>query len=308
MDRVDVVPLHVRGAQQVRVPLPRRIAHRGTQALDVGPRLGIANPQQRIGRLVLGVREVIGAIEPEQARERLVGNRRNHARLPSECGGRVRHRRDGVSAIVLAIAPRAHAVLPRLAPMDRAHADEQAALRPGQRRALLERMVAAHVVVEPARQTRHRRAEQVRLRRMQVAARGIAPQRPAIGAERLPRREPERQLEEGGYASQLDRRGRRESSRTHIVMASGERISRKRQSNSRRAFERAKRIRLVRPVEPARSWRIAPQAVLAALVVLEEGGRRGRIGDGGHADMLTASARSRGHHHGATERMCPVNR
>ena len=143
-------------------------------------------------------------------------------------------------------------------------------------------MVAAHVVVEPARQSRHRGAEKISLGRMQVAARRIAAQRPAVAGVRFPRREPEGELEEDGDVIQLDGRGRRESSCAHIGVARRERIGHERQRKARRAFERAKRIRLVRPVQPAGPGRIAAQAVLAALVVFDEGSRLRRIGDRRH--------------------------
>src|SRR5438045_1870287 len=106
-----------------------------------------------------------------------------------------------MATIVLAIAPRAHAVLPRFAPIDRAHADEETARAPRAGRALLERLVAAHLGVRPGRQSRHRGAEKIRLGRMQVAARGIAAQRPAVSAVRFPRREPEGELEEDGHVT-----------------------------------------------------------------------------------------------------------
>ena len=98
--------------------------------------------------------------------------------------------------VVLAVPKGPFAVLPGLSPMDRRQADQetmggkgcgQTIIRPAsQQTTAFEAMVAADVVVNTSSQTWHFRNNQVTLRRMQVAARRIAPQRPARSLVLLP--------------------------------------------------------------------------------------------------------------------------
>src|SRR5438132_6589298 len=67
-----------------------------------------------------------------------------------------------------------------------------------------EAMVAADVVVNASSQTWQFQNDQVALRRMQVAARRIAPQRPARPLVLLPGRKAERQLEENTDGFEID--------------------------------------------------------------------------------------------------------
>ncbi len=141
-----------------------------------------------------------------------------HAHAPSERCGRDRDARDRVAAIVLAVAVRALAVLPRLAPMDRREPDEERARRKAigelaprsarDLRAHLERVLARSVVREHRHgaQSVDRPAEEVALRRMQVAARRVDAQRPHRAPRLLPRGHCERILEEARDRSAVHRR------------------------------------------------------------------------------------------------------
>ena len=75
--------------------------------------------------LALGTREVLGPVQSEQVFDRLVRQAVQQRRAPAQGRGSDPQCADRVSHVMLAIAKRALAVLPRLTPMDRRKADEQ---------------------------------------------------------------------------------------------------------------------------------------------------------------------------------------
>src|SRR5438876_9898033 len=118
-------------------------------------------------------------------------------------------------------------------------------------------------------QTGQRWTKQVTLRRMQIAARGIATKRPARAAECFPRRKPERNLEQDRNADEIERVRRRELAATNRVVTGREPIRSERQLDGLRAGKLPERIRLIRPVQSARTRRVTLETVLAALVIVE---------------------------------------
>src|SRR5690349_10023398 len=121
------------------------------------------------------------AIELEQARNDVVRDGQNQSGLPAEDGRRVAHRSYGMAAIMLAVAPGAHAVFPCFAPVDRTDANKNtfAPKYFGPSRiiddgALLEDMIATQIVIETCGQTVQLRTYEIALGRMQISARGVA--------------------------------------------------------------------------------------------------------------------------------------
>ncbi len=269
---VDVGPLNVLVAQPVCAARPACRARRGDQIVEHGwlPR---SDPEQAIRFLALGVEKVGGAVKTQHRGDILVRCRIEHARLPSEGRSRVAHRGDGVPAVMMAVAERAHPILPCLAPVDRCDTDQHATCQwrgwcfPA--RALLQDVIAAVVVIDAAFQTRKVGCDEIALGRMQVPAGGIAAQRPGGVAQRLPRRDRERQLKDNGNRVACERRGHGQAARPQSIETCGQAVRGKRELEARRAVVAPKRIRLVRPVEVPGPGREAAQVMLAALVVIE---------------------------------------
>ena len=184
-------------------------------------------------------------------------------------------------AIVLAVAPRPHSVFPCLAPVDRAQAQHDAAILEGGRPAWMvergpsfQRVIAAHVVIDARRQSGKIRAQQIAFRGMQIAAGRIATQRPTIAAERFPGRQAKRELEQDRNAANIERLHCRQLAAPESGVACGQGIGGQRQSDRRRARIAPKRIGLIRPIQPAGAGRVPVEAVLAAMVIVEERGIR----------------------------------
>ena len=258
-----------------RFGLPDQCAVRAaaTQRID-RRRLARPDPKQTVRFLALCRRVVGVAVQTEQRCDILVGDSIEHPRLPAERGRRVADGRDGVAAVVLAVAERAHAVLPRFAPVDRGETDDHAMLDPRRRavpaRALLERVVTADVVIDPAVEARQVGGDDVAFGRMQVAARGVAAQGPRAAVEGLPGRDRKRELEQ--YSDRLTsyRRGRRQPAGPHVREADVHLVGGERKGDARGAFVGAEGIGLVCPVEIAGPGRVAAQLMLAALVVVQD--------------------------------------
>ena len=185
-------------AQSVGVPVPTRLAQRIQQPREIGTRIGITDPQQRIRRFSFGRLELRAAVESQQVRHDIVRGGGDQSGLPAEGRRGVAHRGDGVAAVMLAVAPRAHAVLPRFAPVNRTDAKQNSLagknIRPPRiidRCSLFEQVIPAQVVIDPGGQARQVRAQQIALGRMQIAAGRVAAQCPAVGAIGFPRRQPE---------------------------------------------------------------------------------------------------------------------
>ena len=136
------------------------------------------------------------AVESEEGRHIGVARCVEQPGRPAECRSRVADCRDGMPRVVLAIPKGPFAVLPGLSPVDRRQADEETIGGRGcgqtiirlatQQTTAFEAMVAADVMVNASSQTRQFRNDQITLRRMQVAAGRIAPQRPARPLVLLP--------------------------------------------------------------------------------------------------------------------------
>lgn len=154
----------------------------------------------------------------EKRSQFLVGDALDEPHLPSQPGGGDSQRPDRVPGVVLAVPEGALAVLPGLAPVDGGEPEQQRARRqrrgelgPGivaQLGAQLERVLARRIMVDggPLVQPGDRARDQVTLGRVQVAARGVHPQRPARLAGLLPRRKRERVVQELRDRAAVERR------------------------------------------------------------------------------------------------------
>ena len=254
----------------VRPPVGRTAGHE-IRVLVLGPRLPIAL-----------------AIDPQQPRDLGVPRLLEPAEPPAEGGGGVAQGPQGMAHVVLAVAIRALAVLPGLAPVDRGQAHEEGVA--GE----LGDQGAPHLAREPApdlepvigggvvehrtgvRGVDHLRADdRVALRRVEVPARGVHAQRPARVLDLLPRRDPERVLEEptdrlqiGGVGSPT---GRSEGVPGRAVGLGD------RQLDGACPVVAAEGIGLVIPVEIAEAPGVAMDVVLGDLVVRGDAiGRRAR--------------------------------
>lgn len=155
MNRIDVRPHHMSRTQLIRASVPLCPIQSDQHALEIGPRLRVANPEQKIGRLHFGSPEIFAAVHSKQVGHCIIRSRLHQPRLPAECRRCVTHGGDDMAAILLTVAPSSHAVFPRFAPMDRAYADQDTTfrkrlvpLRLVHRSALFKRMIPAHVVID----------------------------------------------------------------------------------------------------------------------------------------------------------------
>src|SRR5262249_1686241 len=164
-------------------------------------------------------------------------------------------RRNRVTEIVLAVAERALAVLPGLAPVNRGERDEPRrrvadGVRPDgrvERAAVLQRMTIGRVVPDTA--AGGAAADHVRFGGMQVAAGRIDAERPARAAELLPRRQAERMAQ---HAADRGEPGTR---------------SRMMEERDWSADERTERSGLTRPVEISERAGEPREVMLGAVVV-----------------------------------------
>ena len=261
------------GAEKVRLPLPRRAPAQGEQRIEVDRRVRRADLQQHVWRFPLGGTEIGIPIEPGEACDVVVACRIEHPHRPAQRRSCQRDGSDRVAAVVLAVAPGAHAVLPCFAPVDRTQRHQRCRTLEGcpavvpERRPLLQYVLAAEVVIGSRRDPGQRRRDQVALGRMQVAAGRIATQRPARTAEFLPRGKRQRQFEQDAEVHMIKRHRRRQTAATQVVVARHQPIGGERQRQLRRAGVAAPRVGLVRPVEATRPRRVAFGPVLAVLVV-----------------------------------------
>jgi len=173
-----------------------------------------------------------------------------------------------MAAIVLAVAKGAHAVLPRLAPVDAGQGQQDAAgPRQRCRSAPFQAMPVRPVVMDAGRQSRQFRADQVALGGVQVAAGRIAAQGPAGRAIALPRRQAEGQLQQMRNAVGGQFLRRYAGGAEQVAPADRQLARQQRQLQFRRAGVAAERIGLRRPVQAARAGSIAVHVVLGPLVV-----------------------------------------
>ena len=164
-----------------------------------------------------GALEILGAIESQQGGDRVVCQTIQQQHAPTQGSGRNARASDRMPHVVLTIAKRSLAILPRFPPVHGSKADKKgvrgkflheqikAVLR--QLGAQLQRMLLGGVVM----QTRERRHagdsvdEQVTFGRMQVAARRIGSKRPPHLACLLPGRNRQRILKKSRNAANSDR-------------------------------------------------------------------------------------------------------
>jgi hypothetical protein len=186
----------VRRTERVRPSAPPRGACRLDERLGIGvePRLDVTRRHHRQALGLFGFRagEVPGAIQPEERGHLRVGPPGQEGQPPAAQRRREPQGRDGVTGVVLAVAERPFAIFPRFAPVDRRQAHQKAVSitpigRPGariERAPLLQPMLARRVMRHMAV------ANEVRLRWMEIAARGIDAQRPSSASRLLPGRQP----------------------------------------------------------------------------------------------------------------------
>ena len=189
---------------------------------------------------------------------------------------------ERVADVVLAVAIRALAVFPRLAPVDRGQADEDRVRRQtggqrlphveGEGRAHLQRMLARRVVRDHRRlgQPRHRPADQIPLGGVQVAAGWVDAQRPPLASVLFPGGKRQAVKEESRDAGEIRRRGRDEAE----LEAGG--VGRLvagpdvRQLDQRRAAVAPERIGLRRPIETTGTISEPAEMVLGRLMIRED--------------------------------------
>ena len=144
----DVRPVPVSRAQGIGPTAPGRTR----QGVEYGLHArGFArsDPQQGLGDLPLRRQEVGFPIDPGEGRNLGIAPGRQQPHRPAEGGGRIGECRQGVAAVVLAVAEGADAVLPRLAPVDAGQGHQHPA-GPGQRRrgAPLQAMLFGLIVID----------------------------------------------------------------------------------------------------------------------------------------------------------------
>ena len=214
------------------------------------------------GLLPFGFEEIFVAIDAGCRGDVAVRPRRRQRATPSHDGGANRYGGYCVSHVVLAVAERALAVLPRFAPMNGGQRDEQH-VRPSATGAIprtrvehaahLERMTIRGVVIHRrlVGEARQRSADHIRFGGMEIPARRVDPQRPSRRLKTLPRRESERMPEHVADSSgtQLFRR-HLEPARLIEARAGGD-IAGLMEREDRRIRKPAKRARLRCPVEMA---------------------------------------------------------
>ena len=206
-DFLDERPLDVVLAQLARPARP--LATRdGSRELvrDIGRPLERRRGGQRhdaSGLFAFGVDEVLVAIDAGRRANRALRPRGQERRAPPGEAGGDGHGRHGVAEVVLAVAERPLAVLPRFAPVDGRQRDEHDVVSSRdsapprvaiEYASLFERMTVRRVVIDGrlVGQPGHRSAHDVGFRRVEVAAGRVDPQRPPRRLEHLPRRQPQR--------------------------------------------------------------------------------------------------------------------
>ncbi len=265
----DVRPVAMPVAQAQGASLPfARHGNREAVRPGIGPG---AHMDQAVGDLGLAIHEILRAVRAEQGGQFGIARVVHQPGPPAERGRRVSDGGNRVAAVVLAVAEGAHAVFPCLAPVDRAQPEQHPgrAGRPVQRRAPLQAVFQAQVVMHAGIQAGQRGRQQIALGRMQVAAGGIAAQRPARGTVLLPGGQAERQFEQRPDAVAVERHRRRQPPSAQVAEARVQPVGDQRQRGARRTFEAAEGIGLRRPVQMPGPWRIGAQPVLAFLVVVE---------------------------------------
>jgi hypothetical protein len=253
-------------------------AYRAASGLDerfgirVQPRLHITGGDCRDAfRLFpLGAGEVRIPIDASHGSDLRIRPVREEHQAPAKERGSKAKRRHRVAGVMLAIAERPLSVFPGFPPVNRRQRHQKSWIRAGkslprrgtQRGPLFERMLPRRIVVHAAV------ADQVRLGRVEIAARGIDPKRPSGAANLLPRRQPQGTSEEGRDACVRDRCHRRRRVEQGVIRnIGGKDVPWK--GRERRAGVAAEGIGLGRPVEMTSRAGEAVEMVLRGLVIRE---------------------------------------
>ncbi len=163
-------------------------------------------------------RDALRLRQPQNGGDGRIRNICDQPGRPTQRGGRISHRSDGMAGIVLAVAKGALAVLPGLAPMNLRQAHEKGSWRERPRELLrrstfqnaapLQAVVPADVVIDAGIQARHLRKDCIAFRWVKVAAGRVAPQGPSTTLVLLPGRQSQGQLEQHRRAVPVQRQGR----------------------------------------------------------------------------------------------------
>ncbi|OGA06236.1 MAG: hypothetical protein A3I00_02210 [Betaproteobacteria bacterium RIFCSPLOWO2_02_FULL_64_12] len=194
LDPIDIAPGNVLHAQAVGSPMPahRRSGKRVRRLVEAGP-------DEALRDFRFGALEILAAIEAQEAGDLRIARLPEQPRFPSNRRGGIGDGGDGVTAVLLTIAERAHAVFPGLAPDDAGQPDDDPAARRRRRNspfpAQLQHVIPAEVVIDPRGDSRNADGRNIAFGRMQVSTGRIAAQRPGSAAVGFPRRQPERELQ-----------------------------------------------------------------------------------------------------------------
>ena len=220
-DFVDERPLDVILAQLTRAARPLAARDGGGEPFR---RVARALERRRGGQrhdarrlFALGFDEVFVAVDARGRGNRTLRPGGQQRGAPSGEAGGDGHGRDGVSEVVLAVAERPLAVLPRFAPVNGRERDQHDVVSSAdsapprvvvERASQFERVTVRRVVVDrrPVGQPGHGSAHDVGFGRVEVAARRVHAQRPPRRLEHLPRRQSQRVPEhvaDGGRADRL---------------------------------------------------------------------------------------------------------
>ena len=186
-DLVDECPLNVILAQLTGAAPPSPVSHAVEQPASVardGMRGRRGDRDDAARFFALGLDEILFSIDAGERRDRCLRPGGQHDGAPACDRGREADRGNGMPEIVLAVTERPLTVLPGLAPMNGRERDQQDVDRPSElrhprlrteRASLLERMTIRRVVIDGRRvgETVQRRTDDIRLGRMEVAARRV---------------------------------------------------------------------------------------------------------------------------------------
>ncbi len=195
--------------QHIRPTLPLGVARPGQPRIRLGRRArgpGVYR-QQQIRMLRLGA--VRGSIHTEQRGDRRIRPMREGLQPPAQQRRRIRQRRHRVADVELAIAIGTLAVFPRLAPVDGGQPEQRDRPVRGWARSngrpLFQQMRVRPVVIHPIREIGQRAADEIALRRVQIAAGRVAAQRPAVRPVLFPGRQAEREFQQTAQPGPIQR-------------------------------------------------------------------------------------------------------
>src|SRR5579885_2160496 len=130
------------------------------------------------------------------------------------------------------------------------------------------------VVVDAGGQARPLGEHGIRFGRVQVAAGGVAPQRPALPLVLLPGGQAEGELDQEGDAIEVERPRGDGAGPVEVVVRGGKAVGQEGQIHDRGAGIRPERVRLVGPVQAAGRSRVAAQGKQGTIGARYRPGRR----------------------------------